>query len=94
MGEYNKALAKQVEEYLKNQNWNYEFNEEDGLFRFGMSIGNKMNSCRMVVIIGGELFTSYAFSPVSADADTMAQVANYLMRANYGLKIRSEEHNV
>jgi len=91
MGEYNKALAKQMDEYLKSQNWNYDFNEEDGLFRFGMSLENKMNNCRMVVMIGEELFTSYAISPVSADADTMAQVANYLTRANYGLKIGNFE---
>jgi len=91
MGEYNKALAQRMDEYLKSQNWNYDFNEEDGLFRFGMSLENKMNNCRMVVMIGEDLFTSYAISPVSADTDTMAQVANYLTRANYGLKIGNFE---
>lgn len=91
MVEYSIALAKRVDEYLKSQNWNYEFSEEDGLFRFGISLENKMNNCRMVILIGGELFTSYAIAPVSADAETMAQAANYLTRANYGLKIGNFE---
>jgi len=91
MADYSRALARRVDEYLKSQSWNYEFNEEDGLFRFGMSLENKMSNCRMVILVGEELFTSYAISPVSADADSMAQVANYLTRANYGLKIGNFE---
>jgi len=91
MTNYSKALANRVEEYLKSQNWKYEFSEEEGLFRFGMSLENKMNNCRMVILVGDELFTSYAIAPVSADADTMAQMSNYLTRANYGLKIGNFE---
>ena len=91
MADYSKALANQVNEYLKSQNWKYEFSEEEGVFRFGMSLENKMNNCRMVILIGDELFTSYAISPVSADAETAAQMSNYLTRANYGLKIGNFE---
>ncbi|MDR0531049.1 MAG: YbjN domain-containing protein [Oscillospiraceae bacterium] len=91
MAEYIKALAEQVDAYLKSQNWNYDYNEEDHMFRFGMSLENRMNSCRMVILVGEDLFTSYAVCPLSADAESMPRICDYLTRANYGLKIGNFE---
>lgn len=88
---YSKPLAQQVEAYLNSQNWKYDFNEEEGIFRFGMNLDCRMHSCRLVIVMAEELFTAYAISPISADADCMLAAINYLTRANFGLKLGNFE---
>ncbi|MDR2753663.1 MAG: YbjN domain-containing protein [Oscillospiraceae bacterium] len=94
MVEYSEKLARQVESYLKSQEWKYDFDTEDGVFRFGMNLENKMHSCKMNIVVGSAIITSYAVSHIGADADSMAQAANYLTRANYGLKLGNFELDV
>lgn len=86
MPDYNKDLANRIDEYLKSQNWRFKFDEDDGVFRFGMNLDNKMRTCNMVIQVGENHFTSYGCSPVGADADTMAAVNGFITRANYGLR--------
>lgn len=91
MVDYSKALANQVDVYLQSQNWKYDFDEGEGLFRFGITLENRMKNCRMVILVGDELFTSYAVAPIGADTESMAKICDYLTRANYGLKIGNFE---
>ena len=91
MSEYSKQLADCVDEYLASQEWRYEFDGEEGIFRFGMSLDNRMHSCRMAIKVGEDVFTSYAIAPVGADADSMLAVNSFITRANYGLKLGNFE---
>ena len=89
--EYSEKLARQVDAYLKSQDWKFEFDQEDGIFRFGMNLECRMRSCRLIIVIGQNLFTAYAISPISADNDSMLAAMNYLTRANYGLRLGNFE---
>jgi hypothetical protein len=88
---YSSALAAQVEAFLTSQHWNFDFQAERGLFRLEMRLSNKMNTCRMIILVGGDYITAYAVSPISADAQTKAAACDFISRANYGLRLGNFE---
>lgn len=88
---YSEKLASQTAAYLKSQNWQYEFNEADGIFRFGMNLDSRVHSCRVTILVEEHSFTAYAICPIRVDAEHLPAVANYLTRANFGMKLGNFE---
>ena len=86
---YSKDLAMAVRDFLEEEDWHFRFEEDDGIFRFGLNLRGKLKNIQYVVSIAEEDFTVYAISPVSADEDDakqMRQMAEFICRANYGLR--------
>ncbi len=86
---YNPEIVDAVKDFLDNDDWHYSFDEERGLFRFGVSLPGKMKSVQYVVGINEHDYNVYAMSPISADQEepeTMRQMAEFVCRANYGLR--------
>lgn len=87
---YSKELANRIKKFLDDDQWNYSFDEQDGFFRFDLTIKARgINQLRYVLIVNDDSFNVYAISPVGPnrdDAKMMATMAEFIARANYKLK--------
>ena len=91
---YSKEIARIVEDFLINDDWNYSFDEERGLFKFGLSLKSKLKSINYIVDIKTDACIVYATAPVGADSKNREEImtmAEFICRANYGLKNGSFE---
>lgn len=89
MREYSEELAELIKEFLAEDNWNYDFNEDEGNFSFSLTIDSKLKHLRYYIHVHGEAYTVYAVSPLNADNDdkpVMSTLAEFICRANYGLR--------
>ena len=87
--EYSAAIASAVRRFLEEDNWNFSFDRDQGLFRFGVSMSGRLKNVQYVVSVNRYDYNVYAISPVSADAEDagqMAKMAEFITRINYGLK--------
>ena len=89
----NSAIAA-VKGLLDSNGWRYDFNAEKNYFNVKFNLSKtKLGSVSIMIRVRprsaepSECFAIYSYGNVSlkADADCMAQVCEYLTRANYGL---------
>ena len=86
---YSVNIANKIKEFLTEDDWHYSFNEDNGLFRFGLSLRGKIKKVNYVVKVKEDSYIVYAISPVGADeedAKMMSAMTEFLCRANYGLR--------
>lgn len=86
---YSKEIADKIKAYLEEEGWNYRFDKKRGNFSFGLSIPNRLKNLNYFVCIANDDYTVYAFSPISADSNDAKQLhktAEFLCRANFGLR--------
>lgn len=86
---YSVEIANQIKRYLDEEGGTYRFDQEEGVFRFGSRICGKMNNVRYVVRVEEDEYCVYAIAPISADTDDtsqMKEIAEYICRANYGMR--------
>ena len=86
---YSTVIADAIKAFLRDDDWKFFFDEEKGTFRFGLKIKSKMKHVDYTIIVHETDYTVYATSPVHADdddADCMASMAEFITRANYGLR--------
>lgn len=82
---YDASIARLVKKFLDEDDWNYTFNEKEGLFTFNLSMSNKLKKVSYRVRIRDDCYISYATCPLNAD-DCKAEMAEFITRANYGLR--------
>ena len=89
-----------VKEMFKNNDWSYDFNEEKTLFTTTFNLSkSKLGSVRIMIRVrptaadanAARLIVGYGLISLKGDSDCMAQVCEYLTRANYGLNIGNFE---
>lgn len=86
---YSEVIANAIKSFLKEDDWHFSFNEDRGLFRFGLALKGKLKKLRYIVDVKDDEYLVYAISPIGADEDDdrmMANMAEFICRANYGLK--------
>lgn len=86
MREYAHSIRNAIESFFEKDDWRYTFNEEDALFEAGVKLDCKLKSTRLKIRVGTSYYTVYATIALNADEDSRQQVAEYLTRANYGLR--------
>lgn len=87
--EYSTELANVVKECLDKDKWHYSFNEGSGVFEFGLRTKSKIQKINYLVDVDDDEIIVYGFCPIGADRadpEMMAQMAEFLCRANYGLR--------
>jgi hypothetical protein len=87
--EYSNELVNLVKKFLVEDDWHFSFDENTGVFDFGLRIKSKIQKINYVVDVHEDAIVVYAMCPIgaeSSDAEMMAQMAEFLCRANYGLK--------
>ena len=86
---YSTEIANAINSYLKQDDWHFSFDEENGLFRFGLSLSSKIKKINYIVDVKEDEYIVYAIAPIGADEEDkkmMATMAEFVCRANYGLK--------
>lgn len=84
---YSAEIARAVDAFLTADDWRYSFNEEAGIFRFGMQYDGKLQKVDFLIRIRDEFFVVYACPPLTAK-DCLPEMAEFIARANYGLAKR------
>ena len=93
-GNYNPDIAEAVRAFLNDDGWHYDFDDDKGLFRFSLHMPGNLSCIQFAVDVGRKDYTVYAISPLSAsrdDPEQMAKMAEFICRANYGLRDGSFE---
>lgn len=91
---YSMNIANAVNDFLKEDDWHFSFDEKRGIFRFGLGLKGKLKKLHYIVDIKEDEYLVYAISPLGADeedAKMMANMAEFICRANYGLKMGNFE---
>lgn len=87
--EYSDEIADVVKQFLDEDDWYYSFDESQGIFEFGLKVKSKLQRIRYLVDVRKDSLIVYGISPIGADCEDpemMAQMAEFICRANYGLK--------
>lgn len=91
---YSQEIANVVKQYLTEDDWKYFFDEERGRFVFELCIGGKIQRIRYHVNVRENQLLIYGIAPVGVeceDSAAMAEMAEFICRANYGLRNGSFE---
>lgn len=86
---YSKSIADAINSFLTEDDWHFSFDDQRGLFKFGLNLKGRIKNVRYIVDIKDDEYVVYAISPIGADEDDekmMAIMAEFICRANYGLK--------
>lgn len=86
---YSKSIADAINSFLTEDDWHFSFDDQCGLFKFGLNLKGRIKNVRYIVDIKDDEYVVYAISPIGADEDDekmMAIMAEFICRANYGLK--------
>ena len=82
-------LVELIKEFLAEDDWKYSFDEENRVFSFSLTIDSKLKHLKYYIYVHDDSYTVYAVSPLNADNDdkpVMASLAEFVCRANYGLR--------
>ena len=86
---YSQNIANAIKEFLTNDDWYFSFDEKRGVFKFRLCLKGKINKINYLIRVRDDDYTVYAISPLGAnenDEKMMATMAEFVCRANYGLK--------
>lgn len=86
---YSMDIAEAMNDFLLEDGWHFNFEEEKGFFIFSLSITGKIKKVDYVISIKNDGYIVYAISPIGADKEDrkmMLKMADFVARANYGLK--------
>jgi hypothetical protein len=92
--DYSMNIANAVCDFLNEDDWHFSFDQERGIFKFGLQLKGKLKKISYIVDIKDDEYLVYAISPLGADEDDskmMSNMAEFICRANYGLKMGNFE---
>lgn len=87
--EYSDELVNLVKKFLVEDDWSFSFNENTGIFDFGLRVRSKLQKINYIVDVHDDEIIVYGMCPIGADhtdANMMMQMAEFICRANYGLR--------
>lgn len=86
---YSKSIANVINSFLTEDDWYFSFDDKRGVFRFDLNLKGRIKKVSYIIDVEDDEYVVYAISPLGADDDDekmMATMADFLCRANYGLK--------
>lgn len=87
--EYSKEAAEAVKNFLTENDWKYQFDEEVGMFEMNLKIRARIQKIEYLISIEKKEIVMYGVAPIGVDpcdTERMAQMAEFICRANYGIK--------
>lgn len=87
--EYSDELANAVDQFLTDDDWNYSFDSDKGVFDFNLNVKSRLRKIRYLIDIKKDEIIVYGICPIGADPEDkaeMAEMAEFICRANYGLR--------
>lgn len=88
--QYSDEIAEVVKKFLEEDEWNYSFDDETGLFRFDLRIRSKIQKINYAIDVHKDEIVIYGISPVAADPDAsecMVHMAEFICHTNYCIKM-------
>ncbi len=90
MKKYSPEIAEAIKTHIKENDLHMvSFDEELGSFSFNMHLNAQLSSINIIIRVGENDFSAMALCPVrpdTADKELMARMAEFVCRANFGLK--------
>lgn len=89
MKQYSKEIANQIRNYLDEDGWRYSFHEEKGVFGFDLTVGGRVKVVKYFIDVMETEYLVYVTTPLSVSTDdkkAMKEMAEFVCRANHGLK--------
>lgn len=86
---YSIEIANAITAFLTGDDWKFSFDEETGLFKFGLGLSGKIKKLNYIIDVKQNEYLVYAFSAIGADEkddNMMATMSEFICRSNYGLK--------
>jgi hypothetical protein len=81
-----KKTIETIKSYFEKNDWKYRFNEEDKVFISGFNMGNVLGNVRMFIFLEDNSYNVYMVLNSKVEEKYFPIVAEFLHRANYGLK--------
>lgn len=88
---YSQEIKEAIEQYLKNDEWNYTFDEEREIIRCGINLGNRLKECRIIADISETKYLTLALINLNCDEEHREELSKLLTLINYGLMIGNFE---
>lgn len=85
---YSTEIATKIHDFLRKDDWNFRFDEERGVFKFGLHLRSKMKELNYLIRVKRDSFIVYGIFAIGADANDsnmMERMAEFICRCNYGL---------
>ena len=82
-------IAEAINKFLVDDDWKFDYDSDKKRFNFTMTIEGKLQRLRYYIYVREDCYTVYAIAPLNADKDdpqALAKMAEFLHRANYGLR--------
>ena len=67
--EYSQDIVEQIRSFFDDDDWRYDFDEERGIFKFGVNLESKLKNVRYFLPVRDDGYTVYAVCPINADKD-------------------------
>ena len=83
---YSMSIRRAIERFLTADDWRYTVNEEKELIRMGVNINSKLKETTLIIDLRDEFYIVYATINVEADDECREAGAEFLTRANYGMR--------
>lgn len=86
---YSKSIANSINNFLTEDDWHFSFDEQRGLFDFGLYLSGRIKKINYVIDVKENEYIVYAISPLGVDGNDkkmMASMTEFICRVNYGLK--------
>lgn len=84
---YAPCIRESLENYLKKNRWQYNVDEEKNAIVMNMGLKkSKLQECGLLIYLRENYYIVYATTEIRAGEDCRDKVADYLSRANYGLR--------
>ena len=87
-------IADVIKQFLIADDWHFSFNEKNGIFDFDLKTKSKIQKINYLIKIHDNEIIVYGICPIGVDPDdtkNMAQMAEFICRANWGTKNGSFE---
>lgn len=78
---YSKAIYNAVVRFLEDDDWKYTFDAEKELIRAGVTLKNKLQSCKILVDLRDDRYSVFATINLNVEQgarDEMAKLINYI----------------
>lgn len=81
-----KKVIDTIKSFFENNDWKYNFNDEDKVFSSGIDMGNILGNVKMIILLEDNFYNVYMVMNSKVEEKYFPVVAEFLHRANYGLK--------
>lgn len=85
---YSMQIADKINGFLSSDDWDYTFDENKGIFRFGLHLNSNLKTLTYIVKVKKDSFLVYGILPIGVEIenkDMMHTMAEFICRCNFGL---------